>query len=79
MSCKNDKAVKIMIKTQILSWKTIEGNSNRRVRVRVSVRFPLFYSELTPTDPWCNFNFMLCDFTWREKYEEAMSDEHPQY
>ena len=22
---------------------------------------------------------MLRDFTWTEKYEEAMSDEHPQY
>ena len=42
--------------------------------VRVRVRFLLFYSEHTPTDPWCN---MLRDFTWTEKYEEAMSDEHP--
>ena len=63
-----------MIKTQILLWKTIEGNSNRKLRVRVRVRFLLFYSELTPTDPWCN---MLRDSTWTEKYEEAMSDEHP--
>ena len=44
------------------------------MRVRVRVRFLLFYSELTPTDPWCN---MLRDFTWTEKYEEAMSGEHP--
>ena len=58
------------------SIKSNEGNrSNRRLRVRVRVRFLWFYSELTPTDPWCN---MLRDFTWREKYEEAMSDEHPQ-
>ena len=35
--------------------------------------FILFYSEIAPTDPWCN---MLCDFTWTEN-EEAMSDEHP--
>ena len=40
-----DKAVKIMIKTQILLCKTIEGN--RRLRVR----FISFYSELAPTDP----------------------------
>ena len=64
ISRKNDKAVKIMKKTQILLWKAIEGNSNRRLRVRVRVRFLLFYSELAPTDPWCN---MLCDFTWTEK------------
>ena len=51
MSRKNDKAVKIVIKTQILLLKTIEGNSNRRLKVRVRVRFLLFYSELTPTDP----------------------------
>ena len=24
----------------------------------------MFYSELAPTNPWCN---MLCDFTWTEK------------
>ena len=36
--------------------------------------FLLFYSKLTPTDQWCN---MLRDFIWMEKYEEAMSDEHP--
>ena len=76
LSCKNDKAVKIMKKTQILLWKTIECNSSRRLRVRDRVRFLLFYSELAPltTDPWCN---MLRDFTWRKKYEEAMSDKHP--
>ena len=59
--------------TQILLWKTIESNSNRRLRVRV--RFLIFYSELTPTDPWCN---MPRNFTWTEKYEEVMSDEPPQ-
>ena len=60
-----------MKKTQIFLWKTIEGNSNRRLRVRV--RFLLFYSELAPTDLWCN---MLCDFTSTVKYEGAMSDEN---
>ena len=55
--------------------KKIEGNSYRRLRVRIRVRFLLFDSELTPTDPQCN---MIRDFTWTEKkYEEAMSDEHP--
>ena len=45
-----------------------------RLTVRLRVRFLLFYSKLTPTDPRCN---MLHDFTWTEKYQEAMSDEHP--
>ena len=69
-----------MIKTQMLSWKIIEGNSNRKLRVRIRLRFLLFYSELTQTSPppppntWCN---MLRDFTWTEKNEEAMSDEQP--
>ena len=53
-----------MKETQILLWKTIEGNSNRRLRVRVTVRSLLFYSELAPTDPWCD---MLRDFTGMEK------------
>ena len=35
ISRKNEKAVKIMIKTLILLWKTIEGNRTLRVRVRV--------------------------------------------
>ena len=38
------------------------------------VRFLLFYSEIAPTDPWCN---MLRTLIWRKKYEEAMSDEYP--
>ena len=42
----------IMIKTQILLWKTIEGNKS--LRVRVWVRFLLFYSEFALTDQWCN-------------------------
>ena len=68
ISPKNDKAIKIMIKTQILSWKTKEVN--RRLRVR-----PVwFYSELAPTDSWCN---LLQTLLGRKKYEEAMSDEHP--
>ena len=65
-----------MIKIQILSLKTIEGNSNRSLTVRVRIRFLLLYSELNPTDPSCN---MLRHFTWTEKYEEAMSDEHPHW
>ena len=71
---KNDKAVKVMIKTQILLWKTIEGNRKPRVRVRAMVL--LFYCELAPTDPWCN---MLQTLLGRNKCEKAMSDEHPQY
>ena len=61
-----------MINTQILLWKTIEGN--RRLRVRVGVRFILFYSELASTDPWCH---MFHTLPGRKKYEEVMSDEHP--
>ena len=41
-SRKDDKAIKIIIKTQILWWKTMEGK--RRLRVRVRVKF--FYSIL---------------------------------
>ena len=44
-----DKAVKVMIKTKILLCKTIEGNG--KVRIRVRVKFILFYSGLAPTDP----------------------------
>ena len=61
ISRKNDKTVKIMIKTQILLWKTMKGN--RRLRVRV--RFLLFYSELAPTDPWCNMLQTLLG--WKKK------------
>ena len=63
-----------MTKTQIKKKKkTIEGNT--RLRVRVRVRFLLFYSELTPTDPLCN---MLHILLGRKKCGVAMSDEHPQ-
>ena len=61
-----------MIKTQILLWKTIEGN--KRFRVRVRVRFILSYFKLAPTDPWCN---MLQTLLGSKKYQEAMSDEYP--
>ena len=46
-------------KDKNLLWKTMEGNGTLRVRVTVRVKFLLFYSELTPTDPWYN---MLHDF-----------------
>ena len=42
VSRKRDKAVKIIIKTRILLWKTIKGNGTLKVRVRVRVKF-LFY------------------------------------
>ena len=64
ISRKNDKALKNMIKTQILLRKTIESNRSLRVTVSVRVRFLLFYFELAPTDPWCK---MLRDFTWTKK------------
>ena len=41
ISRKNDKAEAIMIKTQILSWKTIEDN--KKLKVRVRFKFLLFY------------------------------------
>ena len=38
-----------MIKTKNLLWEAIEGNGTLRVRVRV--KFLLFYSQLAPTVP----------------------------
>ena len=70
ISRKDDKFVKIKIKKNIM--KRIEGNT--RLRVRVRVRFISFYSELAPTDPWCN---MLQTLLGRKKYEKEMSDEEP--
>ena len=37
-----------------------------------TVKFILFYSELTPTDPWCN---MLHTLLGQKNYVEAMPDE----
>ena len=56
------------MKTQVLLWKTTEDDGRLRVRVRVGVRLILFYSELNPTDPWCN---MLQTLLARKKHEEA--------
>ena len=52
LSC---KAIKIMIKTQMLLWKSIEGNRSLRVRVK----FLLFYSELV---------LLTCDATCSRLY-----------
>ena len=41
ISRKNDKAMKIMIKAQVLLWKTTEGNRNLSISVRVGVRLLL--------------------------------------
>ena len=46
--------------------------NNRRIRVRI--RFVLFHSELSPTDPGCN---ILQNLLGRKKYEEEMSDKQP--
>ena len=43
ISHKNDKAVKVTIKTQILQWKTIERNRRLRVTVMVRVRFLILF------------------------------------
>ena len=40
----------------------------------VRVWFILIYSELAPTDPWCN---MLHTLLSQEKYEEETSYEQP--
>ena len=37
-----------MITAQILFWKTIEGSRRLTAKIRVWVRFTLFYSELAP-------------------------------
>ena len=67
--------IMILIKTQILLWKTTEGNRRLRIRVMVwGAWFLLFHSELAYTDPWCN---MLQTLLGQRKYEEAMPDEHP--
>ena len=54
--------------------KIIEGN--RRLRVRVSVRFLLFYYELVLLTSDVTCSKLYFD---RKKYEEVMSDEHPPY
>ena len=51
-----------MIKNQNLLWKTTEGN--RRLRVRVRVRFIWYYSEPAPTDPWYNMDGNLDGKIW---------------
>ena len=56
LSC---KAIKIMIKTQMLLWKSIEGNRSLRVRLSVWVKFLLFYSELV---------ILTCDATCSRLY-----------
>ena len=65
---KNDKAVKIMIKTNFIL------KSNRRLRVRVRVCFILFHYELTV--PRCH---MLQTLLGRKKYEGEISDEQLYY
>ena len=60
-----------MIKTQILLWKTVEGSRRLTVRFRVRIKFPLFDSDLAPTDPLCN---TLQTLFGQKKYEETMPD-----
>ena len=62
-----------MIKTQVLLWKTIEGN--RRLRVRVRVRGFFYFILNSPPltyDVTCSVTLL----GWKE-YQKAMSDEHP--
>ena len=44
----------------------MKNNRKLKVRVKVRVRIILFYSELAPTDPWCN---ILQTLLGRKKYE----------
>ena len=44
------------------------------VWVKVWFRFILFYTELAPTDMWCN---MLQTLLGRKKYGEPLSDKKP--
>ena len=45
--------------------------NNRKLRVRVKIKFILFYFELAPTNPCCN---MLQTLLRWKKYEKDMSD-----
>ena len=74
---KKDKAVKIMIKTEILLWKTMDGNSRETVKglglgLRLGFIYFILNSHTLIRDVW-----HTPDFTSTEKYEEAKSDEHP--
>ena len=55
-----------MIRTQIILSKTIEAN--RRLRVRFLSFYPPLIRDIT-----------CPDFTWTEKCEKAMSNEHPRH
>ena len=72
VSRKKDEAVKIMIKTKIIFWKTIEGNGTLRARVRVRIKFLLFCSELVPLTRDVTSSLTLLG---RIISDEAMSDE----
>ena len=74
ISRKNDKAAKIMIKTQILLWKTIEGNWGLDLGLRLGIAFFYYILNSQFTDPWCN---ILQTLLGRKRYAKAMSDEHP--
>ena len=63
-----------MIKPNHYKSTNIIMKDHRTLRVRVRVRFILFYFELAPIDPPCN---MLQTLPARKKYEEEMSDEEP--
>ena len=52
----------------------MKNNRRLRVRARATVMFISFYSELVPTDPWCN---MLQTSLGQKKYGDEMSDEQP--
>ena len=61
-----------MIKTKIIFWKTIEDNGTLRARVRVRIKFLLFYSELVPLTRDVTSSLTLLG---RIISDEAMSDE----
>ena len=74
ISRKIDKAAKIIIKTQILLWKTIEGNWGLDLGLGWGIAFFYYILNSQSTDPWCN---ILQTLLKRKKYAKAMSDEHP--
>ena len=62
-----------MIKTQILLWKTTEGNRRLRVTVRLDFFYFILNSPPMTRDATCSITLLE-----QKKYEEAMSGQHPQ-
>ena len=72
----NPHLQRTMTKTQMLLWKTTK--TAKKIPDNMSEHF-LFYSELTPTDPWCNMLQTLLGRKniWGGTTVLNMSDEQP--